>query len=198
MSLRSTKQSIYFKFKLPHFHSVRNDNYHLGGWCNGNTTVFGTVTGGSIPSLPELRNYSSHELGFFCCFKNHPSCKTARMGGINIFLLLYSKNFLYFLINSSKLATSSSSVLLFRCFLWHFSHSNKIFIVQLARKYSVGYILPWQVVFLSPGISPSTCNEVKQWGQWFLHVFAAIGIGSQQFMQLNVSFIFFMKSFYTK
>ena len=24
----------------------------IGVWCNGNTTVFGTVTGGSIPSIP--------------------------------------------------------------------------------------------------------------------------------------------------
>gem|GEM_PF-6066838 len=27
-------------------------NYQIGAWCNGNTTVFGTVAGGSIPSVP--------------------------------------------------------------------------------------------------------------------------------------------------
>ena len=30
----------------------------LGVWCNGNTTVFGTVTGGSIPSIPGLKQFS--------------------------------------------------------------------------------------------------------------------------------------------
>ena len=24
----------------------------MGGWCSGNTSVFGTAVGGSIPSLP--------------------------------------------------------------------------------------------------------------------------------------------------
>lgn len=27
----------------------------MGRWCSGNTTVFGTVVGGSIPSRPEVR-----------------------------------------------------------------------------------------------------------------------------------------------
>ena len=25
----------------------------MGGWCSGNTSVFGTAVGGSIPSLPD-------------------------------------------------------------------------------------------------------------------------------------------------
>jgi len=74
----------------------------------------------------------------------------------------YSKYWRYFSVKKGSFSTSSSSALLFRCCLWHFSHSNKIFIFQLAIKYSLGYIFPWQVVFLSQGISQSTCKETKQ------------------------------------
>lgn len=40
----------------------------IGVWCNGNTTVFGTVTGGSIPSIPGL--IAKLLLSFFYSFQH--------------------------------------------------------------------------------------------------------------------------------
>lgn len=56
----------------------------------------------------------------------------------------------------------------------------------------MGYIIHLQLDDLSHGISQSTCKEIKQYGQWFLHVLSACGTTFQQFIQLKDSFIFFI------
>ena len=40
----------------------------MGRWCSGNTTVFGTVVGGSIPSRPAIK--ISKTANFFLLNKN--------------------------------------------------------------------------------------------------------------------------------
>ncbi len=53
----------------------------------------------------------------------------------------------------------------------------------------MGNIFPQQSEALSHGISPSTCSEVKQKGQWFLQVFLANGISFLHLIQVKVSLI---------
>ena len=45
---------------------------------------------------------------------------------------------------------------------------------------------------LSHGISQSTCNDAKQYGQWFLQVLDANGTLLPQLIHINDSLIFFM------
>ena len=47
-------------------------------------------------------------------------------------------------------------------------------------------------------MSPSTCNDAKQCGQWFLHVLDATGISWPQFTHINDSFIFFMIEYFSQ
>lgn len=55
---------------------------------------------------------------------------------------------------------------------------------------STGYIRPLQLLFLSPGNSLSTCLEKRQYRQWFLQVFSALGFSFPQFPQMKLSLIF--------
>ncbi len=48
--LLTVHKSLYLRL-LP---LQRETNYEMGRWCSGNTTVFGTVVGGSIPSRPAI------------------------------------------------------------------------------------------------------------------------------------------------
>lgn len=105
---------------------------------------------------------------------------------------IYLKFPSYSFILLSKLSTSSSSALLFQCFLPHMLQWNRIFISQFLISYAVGYIFHQQSVFLSQGMSPSTWRETKQKGQWFLHVFSASGTTVKQLIQVKVSLIFFI------
>jgi len=106
--------------------------------------------------------------------------------------LIYSSS-LYFLIYISSSSIQSSSALLFRWIFSHVLHCKHILRTQFLISYAMGYILHPQLVFLSPGILSSTCNETKQYGQWFLQVFAAWEIAFPQLMHVNDSLIFFIK-----
>ena len=101
-------------------------------------------------------------------------------------------DFSIILIYVSNNSTSSSSVLLFRWVFQHCLHWKCILSCQFLNSYFVGYIIHPQVVALSPGMSPSTWREIKQYGQWFLQVFAAWETAFPQWIHLKDSFIFFI------
>ncbi len=110
-----------------------------------------------------------------------------------VFLFFYAFSFgFHFLIQVSNSPISSSSADLFRWSFLHFKQIKCIFVTPFLISYSLGTMVPWQSVSLSPGSSPSTCCDKKHHGQWLRQVLEAFGISFLQPRQANDSFIFFM------
>lgn len=98
-------------------------------------------------------------------------------------------------ISKTRFSKTSSSAILFRCCFWHCVHWKSILEPPAILKSNwIGFIIPWHVVFLSPGISPSTWSDVKQYGQWLRQVLAAGGTCLWQCTQTNHSLIVIMSS----
>lgn len=93
--------------------------------------------------------------------------------------------FFHFCITWSNATIWSSDAVLLLWIWPHCKHTNVILMVPWVRKYDCGTISPLQLDALSQGVRSSTCNDTKQWGQWFLDVFSALGIMLPQLIQTN-------------
>ncbi len=90
----------------------------------------------------------------------------------------------------NRYCNSSSSATLFQCFFPQTVQQNSILDQpDILKSNSIGFIIPWQAVALSPGISPSTCKEIKQCGQWLRQVFNAGKTSLLHQQQINDSLI---------
>ena len=154
----------------------------MGGWCSGNTSVFGTAVGGSIPSLPDdIKKYEMLNLQSQYFFYLKISSKVPVWIPNFATLQLLSSMAWMAWVFGEKLGHWASlqggrdmkSTTLLSLSIRIISRGIKVFLIQKLQKSALSKTksIPWSSGRDSRNISQSSLfsgvSAISSWKQWF-------------------------------